>query len=104
MPRRGETTLSAAKIERAVKRHLEGGELVVSLSKEFKVSRQTFYNWLEAYKRQAVERIERKGVSKVELEKTAKADLIAQNEILHSENRKLRDRLVNLMIKHGEIP
>jgi regulator of replication initiation timing len=51
-----------------------------------------------------VERIERKGVSKVDLEKTAKADLIAQNEILHSENRKLRDRLVNLMIKHGEIP
>ena len=88
----------------AGKRHLEGDELVVNLAKELKVSRQTFYSWIEAYKKQAMANIDRVGKSKCELEKIDKAQLIAQNEMLQTENRKLRDRLVNLMIKFGVIP
>jgi regulator of replication initiation timing len=38
------------------------------------------------------------------LDRTAKSELVAQNEILQTENRKLRDRLVALMVKHNEIP
>ena len=48
--------------------------------------------------------IDRVGKSKGELEKIDKVQLIVQNELLQTENRKLRDRLVDLMIKYGEIP
>jgi transposase-like protein len=104
MPRAGQTKHKPAVIEKAVKRHLEGDELVADLAKELKVSRQTFYSWIEAYKKQAMANIDRVGKSKGELEKIDKVQLIAQNELLQTENRKLRDRLVDLMIKYGEIP
>jgi transposase-like protein len=104
MPIKGDTKTPARKIEEAVKRHLDGGESVAALAKKYKVTRQTVYLWIEAYKKRVMERLERTGVSKTDLEKTAKAELIAQNEILQAEVRKLRDRLVALMVKHNEIP
>jgi transposase-like protein len=104
MPRAGETKHKPSVIEKAVKRHLEGNELVADLAKELKISRQTFYSWIEAYKRKAMASIDRVGKSKSELEKIDKATLVAQNEMLQTENRKLRDRLVGLMIKYGELP
>jgi transposase len=104
MPRAGETKHKPSVIEKAVKRHLEGNESVAKLAKELKVSRQTFYSWAEAYKKKAIANIDRVGMSKGELEKIDKTALAAQVEVLQAENRKLRDRLVSLMIKHGEIP
>jgi transposase-like protein len=104
MPIKGDTKTPARKIEEAVKLHLDGGESVAALAKKYKVTRQTVYLWIEAYKKRVMERLERAGVSKTDLEKTAKAELIAQNEILQAEVRKLRDRLVALMVKHNEIP
>jgi transposase-like protein len=91
-------------VEKAVRRHLEGNEPIADLAKELKVSRQTLYSWVDAYKKRAMESIDRIGKSKAELDKVDKAQLIAQNETLQTENRKLRDRLVNLMMKYGEIP
>jgi hypothetical protein len=41
---------------------------------------------------------------RIERADRSKADLIAQVEIRQTQNRKLRDRLVSLMIKDGEIP
>lgn len=87
-----------------VKRHLEGGESIKALCKHLKISRATAYNWLEQYKAELAQSAMRVGVNPKDLEKTAKQELIAQNEILQTENRKLRDRLVSLMVKHGEIP
>jgi transposase-like protein len=90
--------------DEAVKRHLEGQETVKSLCKFYKVSRATMYNWIEGYKRDIVEAAKRQGIAPRDLDRTAKSELVAQNEILQTENRKLRDRLVALMVKHNEIP
>jgi hypothetical protein len=51
-----------------------------------------------------MDRVEHAGESKTDLEETAKAELIARVEVLETENGKLRNRLVSLMIKYGEIP
>jgi hypothetical protein len=48
---------------------------VADLAKELKISRQTFYSWIEAYKKRAMASIDRVGKSKSELEKIDKATL-----------------------------
>jgi transposase-like protein len=104
MPLKGQTDTAKKVIDKAVKRHLEGGETIASLAKELKVSRQTVYSWVNNFKQEVMEGVERAGASKTDLERTAKAELVAQVEMLALENRKLRDRLVTLMIKYREIP
>jgi transposase-like protein len=88
--------------DEAVKRHLEGGETVKALCKFYKVSRATMYNWVEAYKAEIVQNVKTQGVAPRDLERIQKQELIAQNEILQTENRKLRDRLVDAL--HAKAP
>jgi transposase-like protein len=89
--------------DEAVIRHLEGQETVKSLCKSFKVSRATMYNWIEGYKRDIVEAAKRQGVAPRDLDRTAKFELVAQLEVLQTENRKLRDLIVDLMVKRVEV-
>ena len=64
------------------------------------MSRATFYNWIAAYKQDILERSQREGMKPEDLERKAKADLIAEVEALRLENRKLRDRLVAEMMRN----
>jgi len=103
MPRKGETDTPQKEIDKAIKRHLEENTPVAQLAKELKVTRQTIYSWVENYKRKVMERMERAGQSPAELEKIAKSELVAQIKALQSENRKLREKVLAMMMKYGEI-
>jgi hypothetical protein len=92
--------LPQAAIDKLVRRHLEGNESVAALAKEGGVGRAGFYLWVKDYKEQVMRRAMRSDMSPQELEKRAKADLIAEIESLRVENRKLRDRLVAEMMKN----
>ena len=73
---------------------------IVAREHKVKISRAGFYNWVTAYKAAVVKRSDRGDLTPAELERTAKADLIAEIEALRTENRKLRDRLVAEMMRH----
>lgn len=103
MPKKNDTISPAAVVAKAVKRHLEGGESAVDLAQEYRVSRATIYNWVAAYERQLLERSEKQGMSTHDAELWDKRTLIAEIKRLKLENTKLKDKLVAMMIKAGEI-
>jgi transposase len=102
MPRKNETKVSPKAMEKAAKRHL-AGEQAEGLAKEHKVSRATIFNWTARYKEQALEQSRREGINPKELEKQDKATLVAKLQALELENRRLRDKVVALLLKTGEI-
>jgi hypothetical protein len=79
------------------------GEQAEGLAKELKVSRATIFNWTSRYKEQALEQSRREGINPKELEKQDKASLIVKLRALELENRRLRDKVVALLLKTGEI-
>lgn len=103
MPRKNETKTPAKAIEKFIKRHLEGGESVVGLIKEYKVSRATAYNWIGRYRERAIEESKRQGKSPAAIEKVDKMALHAENVELRKEVRLLKEKLLNLMIKTKQI-
>jgi transposase-like protein len=103
VPRAGEFKHPKAIRDKAIKRHLEGGESVEKLAKYYKVTRQTLYSWLDAYKQSVLHAAERAGMSPADLEKRSKTELVAENMALKAENRKLRDRLVTMLMKTGDL-
>ncbi|MGO9988929.1 MAG: helix-turn-helix domain-containing protein [Steroidobacteraceae bacterium] len=100
MPRKNETKLSQAKIDKLVRRHFSG-EPVASLAKEYKVSRATAYVLIMQHKRKLLDEAQRAGVTS--LDKKDKTTLQAELIALRQENAKLRNKVVALMIKAGEI-
>ena|SRR5579859_824660 len=102
MPRKDETLKPKHVIDKIVKRHL-AGEGADELAKECKVIRATIYNWVTAYKKALVERSKREGMTPRDAEIADKQTLIAELEQLRLENAKLRDKVVAMMIKAGEI-
>lgn len=90
---------SQEQIDKAVRRHLEGRESVVALCREYKISRAGFYLWVKKYKEEIMRRSMRAGMKPQDVERSDKAELIAEIESLRQENRKLRDRLVAEMMK-----
>ncbi len=90
-------------VSKAVKRHLEDGEPVVALAKEYGVSRATLYNWIAAYERQLLDQAAKQGMSSQDAEVSDKRTLIAELQALRLENQKLRNKVVALMIKAGDI-
>ena len=94
-------SLPQAKIDALVRRHLEHDESADALAKEAGISRAMFYNWIKAYKEAVMKRSMRADMSPDQLEKAAKADLIAEIEMLRTENRKLKDRLVAELMKNS---
>ena len=102
MPRKNDTKVPEKAVAKAVKRRL-AGESADTLAKEYKVSRATLYNWTAAYKRQLLEQSTIADMSPREAETADKRVLMAENEALKLEVRKLRDKVVAMMIKAGEI-
>jgi transposase-like protein len=102
MPRRNYTKLPQKVIDKAVRRHLEGGEVGVDLAKEHKISTATFYVWVKKYKEALLES-SRHGETSQDFERADKRTLIAELQQLRAENRRLRDKIVEVMLKSGEI-
>jgi transposase len=102
MPRKDETKVSPKAIEKAVKRHM-AGERADTLATELKVSRATIFNWTAKYRADTLEQARRGEMTPKELERQDKSALVAQLEALKLENRRLREKVVALMLKSGEI-
>jgi transposase-like protein len=103
MPRKDETATPKKQVDKFIKRHLEGDESVEALAKEYKISRATGYMWLRKHREQLLEQTMHEGMSPAAIEKSDKMTLIAQIAQLKIENAKLRNRVVSLMIKAGDL-
>jgi transposase len=90
-------------ISQAVKRHVEGGENADVLAKEYEVSRASIYGWVAKYKQGVLERSRRDGMSNLDADRADKADLIAHIEALELENKRLRDRIIDMLLQTGAI-
>jgi|SRR5579859_2384285 len=86
-------------IDRFVKRFL-AGEQAVALAKEARVSKPGFYLWVAKYKRDLLEKSKRSGMNQHDAETADKRTLIIELEQLRAENRKLRDRVLDMMVKY----
>jgi transposase-like protein len=102
MPRKNDTKVPQKAIDKAIARHL-AGESSLSLAKEYKVSRATFYLWVAKYKQQLLETNARKDMTPKEQEQTDKRTLIVQLQQLKLENTRLKNKVVAMMLKAGEI-
>jgi transposase-like protein len=101
MRRRSVPKTSPKIIAQAVRRHVEGGENADALAKEFEVSRASIYGWVAKYKQDVLERSRRDGMSALDADRADKADLIAQIEALELENKRLRDRIIDMLLQTG---
>lgn len=81
-----------------MKRHVEGGENAEVLAKEFKVSRASVYGWVTKYKNEILARSRRAGMAPREADRADKTELIAEIEALKLENKRLRDRVIQMML------
>lgn len=102
MPIKNDTKRTQATIDEAVKRYM-GGEQVSTLAKYYKVSRAGFYLWVRKYKEETLERSKKSGMTPHDAELSDKRTLVSEIQALKLENHKLRDKVVALMIKAGEI-
>lgn len=102
MPIKGKATRPQATIDEAVRRFM-AGEQAVTLAKYYKISKPGFYLWVKKYKEQLLEKSKRQGMTPHDAEVSDKRTLIAEVQSLKLENHKLRDKVVALMIKAGEI-
>jgi transposase-like protein len=103
MPRKNETQTPQKAIDKFLKRHFEGGESVVALSKEYKISRATAYNWLNKHREKLLEQSRTADMTPAAIEKTARVSLIAENRMLKAENGKLKNKVMAMMLKYGEL-
>jgi transposase-like protein len=88
-------------IAQAVKRHVEGGENADALAKEYEVSRASIYGWVAKYKQDVLDRSRRDGMHPLDADRADKAELIAQIEALELENKRLRDRIIDMLLQTG---
>lgn len=102
MPRKNQTKRPAHVIEEAVKRHL-AGESATVLSKYYKISKPGFYLWVQKYKDELLEKSKHQGMNPYDAEISDKRTLIAEIQALKQEVTKLRNRLVDNLVKHGEL-
>lgn len=97
MPLKNMTKTPQDRIERAVKRYLQG-EPASSLAKEFKVSRPGFYAWINKYKALMVEQARTSNMSAGTIDKFQKVDLTIENQDLKKQVMELKEKLFNLML------
>jgi transposase len=98
MRRRSVPKIPQKIITQVVKRHVEGGENAEALAKEFKVSRASVYGWVTKYKNEILARSRRAGMAPLDADRADKAELIAELEALRLENKRLRDRVIEMML------
>lgn len=99
-------------IDALVKRYNDG-EQVAALAKEYKVSRPGAYLWIHKAKRKVLENarirenresIRSKGLDPDKVEKAKSHQvLVAENRALLDENKRLKTKLVEYMIKSGDV-
>jgi transposase len=99
MRRRSVPKTSPKIIAQAVKRHVEGGENAEALAKELEVSRASIYGWVAKFKQNVLDRSRRAGMTPVDADRADKAELIAHIEALELENKRLRDKLINMLLQ-----
>lgn len=100
---KGRTKNTQEDIEQAVRRYLDKGESVGVLAKYYKVSQPAVYKWISAYKEAQVAKAKTAGMDGASIERATSRDAAFVIEELKKENRKLRDRLLDLMIKTGDL-
>lgn len=102
MPLKNTTKTPQDKIERAVKRYLQG-EPASTLAKEMGVSRPGFYAWINKYKEQQVEQARRSNMSAGTIDKHEKIDLTIENVDLKKQVMELKQKLFEMMLKTGQL-
>ncbi len=103
MPVAGKTETSQHLIDKAVENYLKETESVQAISKRLRVCRATVYTWIKKVKKAKLEIIKKSGMTPAAVEKADKRDLALENESLKAEVKKLRDKVLDLMLKCGEI-
>jgi hypothetical protein len=102
MPVKNQTKRPQHQIDEAVKRYMDG-EAVTTLAKYYKISRPAFYLWIQKAKNRMLETNARADLTPKEAELADKRVLATKLEQLQIENRKLRDKVVSMMVKYGEM-
>lgn len=102
MPRKNDTRRPQHVIDEAVRRHMNGESAVV-LAKLNKISKAGFYLWVKKYKQNLLEQSKRAGMTPADAEHSDKRTLIVELQALKEENQKLRNKVVSLMIKSGDM-
>lgn len=102
MPAKGNTKRPQHEIDAAVKRYL-AGEPVSVLSKYYRVSRPGFYLWIAKYKEDLLKKASKENMSPKDAATSDKRVLMTENEALRAEVRKLRDKVIDMMVKSGEL-
>ncbi len=102
MPAKGKTIRPQHTIDEAVKRYL-AGESAAVLAKYYKISKPGFYLWVAKYKQELLKNADRAHMSPKDADLVDKRVLLTELEAMRVENRKLRDKVVTLMMKAGEM-
>lgn len=102
MPAKGNTKRPQHQIDEAVKRYM-AGEPVTVLSKYYKISRPGMYLWIAKYKEDLLRKASKENMSPKDAATADKRILITENEALKAEVRKLRDKVISMMVKSGEL-
>ena len=98
MPRRGETKIDPKRIEKAVKAHLEDDKPVADIAAALKVTRQSVYTWVADYKDKIFKKAQIAGMTPDSIEKAERSEMLVMIAQLQAENRKLKDKLVEMMM------
>lgn len=102
MPAKNHTKRPSSQIEEAVKRFM-AGESAGVLAKFYRVSKPALYNWVSKYKRESLATAERKEMTPEQLKHVDRQQLVIENLALKEENAKLRNKVVSLMIRAGDL-
>lgn len=102
MPAKGKALRPQAVIDKYVKRYMNG-EQATALAKEAGISKPGFYLWIQKHKQQIMEQSKTKDMSPKDADIANKRELLIELEQLRLENRKMREKLIALMLKSGEI-
>jgi transposase len=102
MPVKNATKRPQHVIDEAVRKYFNGESAGV-LAKLYKVSKPAMYNWIAKAKQAKLEAAARMDMSPKQLSERDREALLTENKALKDENAKLRNKVVSLMIKAGEM-
>lgn len=102
MPLKNMTKTPQEKIERAVKRYLQG-EPATKVAKDMGISRPGFYAWINKYKAEQIKQARDANLSADTIDKFAKVDLTIENQELKKQVMKLKQQLFELMLKTDQL-
>lgn len=98
MPAKNDTKQPLHIIEEACRRHING-ESAEALATEYGISKAGFYLWVRQFKQRVLET-----PATLAATKEAKLEqLVVEVAALKEENRQLRNKVISLMIKAGEM-